>query len=65
MNLVSYRWSFLTELFLQCFHDPLGDAAMESITQTCIDILEERFWRSFGGDPMRIAVCHFIQDLSS
>ncbi|EFX61283.1 hypothetical protein DAPPUDRAFT_274225 [Daphnia pulex] len=38
---------------------------MESITQTCIDILEERFWRSFGGDPMRIAVCHFIQDLSS
>ncbi|EFX77015.1 hypothetical protein DAPPUDRAFT_248359 [Daphnia pulex] len=38
---------------------------MESITQTCIDILEERFWRSFGGDPMRIAVCYFIQDLSS
>ncbi|EFX79711.1 hypothetical protein DAPPUDRAFT_104147 [Daphnia pulex] len=45
--------------------DELGDVAMESITQTCIDILEERFWRSFGGDPMRIAVCHFIQDLSS
>ncbi|EFX77856.1 hypothetical protein DAPPUDRAFT_247139 [Daphnia pulex] len=45
--------------------EELGDAAMESITQTCIDILEERFWRSFGGDPMRIAVCHFIQDLSS
>ncbi|EFX85430.1 hypothetical protein DAPPUDRAFT_99071 [Daphnia pulex] len=45
--------------------DELGDAAMEYITQTCIDILEERFWRSFGGDPMRIAVCHFIQDLSS
>ncbi|EFX75777.1 hypothetical protein DAPPUDRAFT_323024 [Daphnia pulex] len=43
--------------------DELGDAAMESITQTCIDILEERFWRSFGGDQMRIAVCHFIQDL--
>ncbi|EFX74624.1 hypothetical protein DAPPUDRAFT_251690 [Daphnia pulex] len=42
-----------------------GDAAMEYITQTCIDILEERFWRSFGGDQMRIAVCHFIQDLSS
>ncbi|EFX62195.1 hypothetical protein DAPPUDRAFT_270837 [Daphnia pulex] len=38
---------------------------MEYITQTCIDILEERFWRSFRGDPMRIAVCHFIQDLSS
>ncbi|EFX64884.1 hypothetical protein DAPPUDRAFT_265604 [Daphnia pulex] len=38
---------------------------MEYITQTCIDILEERFWRSFGGDQMRIAVCHFIQDLSS
>ncbi|XP_046632887.1 tubulin-specific chaperone D-like [Daphnia pulicaria] len=45
--------------------DELGDAAMESITQTCIDILEERFWRSYGGDPMRIAVCHFIQDLIS
>ncbi|EFX63654.1 hypothetical protein DAPPUDRAFT_119008 [Daphnia pulex] len=45
--------------------DELGDAAMESITQTCIDILEARFWRSFGGDPMRIAVCHFIQDFSS
>ncbi|EFX72682.1 hypothetical protein DAPPUDRAFT_254224 [Daphnia pulex] len=45
--------------------EELGDAVMESITQTCIDILEERFWRSFGGDPMRIAVCHFIQDLSS
>ncbi|EFX64435.1 hypothetical protein DAPPUDRAFT_118178 [Daphnia pulex] len=44
--------------------EELGDAAMESITQTCIYILEERFWRSFGGDPMRIAVCHFIQDLS-
>ncbi|EFX67201.1 hypothetical protein DAPPUDRAFT_262014 [Daphnia pulex] len=27
--------------------DELGDAAMESITQTCIDILEERFWRSW------------------
>ncbi|XP_046638858.1 tubulin-specific chaperone D-like [Daphnia pulicaria] len=26
--------------------DELGDAAMESITQTCIDILEERFWRN-------------------
>jgi hypothetical protein len=38
---------------------------MESIIQTCVDILEERFWRSFGGDQMRIAVCHFIQDLSS
>ncbi len=38
---------------------------MESITTTCVDILEERFWRSFGGDQMRIAVCHFIQDLSS
>ncbi|EFX77248.1 hypothetical protein DAPPUDRAFT_106183 [Daphnia pulex] len=24
-----------------------------------------RFWRSFAGDPMRIAVCYFIQDLSS
>ncbi|EFX73827.1 hypothetical protein DAPPUDRAFT_109456 [Daphnia pulex] len=45
--------------------DELGDAAMESITQTCIAILEERFWRRFGGDQMRIAVCHFIQDLSS
>ncbi|EFX70076.1 hypothetical protein DAPPUDRAFT_257534 [Daphnia pulex] len=45
--------------------DDLGDAAMESITQTCIDILEERLWRSFGGNQMRIAVCHFIQDLSS
>jgi hypothetical protein len=38
---------------------------MEFITQTCIDILEERFWRSFGGDQIAIAVCHFIQDLSS
>ncbi|EFX65237.1 hypothetical protein DAPPUDRAFT_265003 [Daphnia pulex] len=36
-----------------------GDAAMESITQTCIDILEERFWRSFGvrgGFPLPDAV---------
>jgi hypothetical protein len=45
--------------------DISGDALMESIIQICIDILEERFWRSFGGDQMRVAVCHFIQDLSS
>ncbi|EFX63116.1 LOW QUALITY PROTEIN: hypothetical protein DAPPUDRAFT_269046 [Daphnia pulex] len=45
--------------------DELGDVAMESISQTCIAILEERFWRRFGGDQMRIAVCNFIQDLSS
>lgn len=38
---------------------------MDAIVSTCSAILDERFWRSFGGDQMRIAVCHFIQDLSS
>lgn len=37
---------------------------MEAIIKTCGDILEERYWRSFGGDQMRIAVCHFVEDLS-
>ena len=35
--------------------DILGDALMKSIIQICVDILEERFWRSFGGDQMRVA----------
>ena len=37
----------------------------QAIIKTCDDILEERFWRSFGGDQMRVAVCNFIEDLSS
>lgn len=42
-----------------------GQELTEAIIQTCGDILEERFWRSFGGDQMRVSVCHFIEDLSS
>ena len=41
-----------------------GQELMETIVQTCGDILEERFWRIFGGDQIRVAVCHFIEDLS-
>jgi hypothetical protein len=56
---------FLIECLEQGFLDLSGDALIEFIIQTCVGILEERFWRSFGGDQMRVAVCHFIQDLSS
>lgn len=45
--------------------DEFDQSFMEAIINTCNDILNERFWRSFGGDQMRIAVCHFVQDLSS
>ena len=37
---------------------------MQNIAQTCTDLLEERFWRSFGGDQMRVACSQFMQNLS-
>lgn len=61
-GIVCFSWWFVVFPNESYFSD---QSFMEAIINTCNDILNERFWRSFGGDQMRIAVCHFVQDLSS
>jgi hypothetical protein len=42
----------------------LGETTMSSIIKVCSDVMNERFWRGFGGDLMRLAVCHLAEHLS-
>lgn len=37
---------------------------MEAIIRVCGHLLEERFWRSHGGDQMRVACSRYVEDLS-
>ena len=41
-----------------------GETAAGLIIKICLAVMEERFWRGFGGDLMRLAVCHLAEHLS-
>ncbi len=49
---------------LYLFTVSLGEASVETIIRVCGHLLEERFWRSHGGDQMRVACSRYVEDLS-